>query len=765
MKLSKKLLAAVLILTLALSAVPVIALANSTVTVTVDGEEVIFTGQGAIIVNERTYVPVNGVLEAMGFTVWWDHDSPAIDTFITVASQNTQAFFDFSQSVAWVSHDPYIAYYYPQIFEMQYFLILLLAAGELDVTEYDIPPMRLINGQPMLPLRAVIETLGGTAQWDGRNRVAKITSLVHTEGAHRAQPTPSPAARPIQRESLNSMDMLRDIEGRFPRMSGLNNHASPAEGGTLTVALPSNSPFDGLFNAVFTRTNLDYHIFEWVGGGSIFSMTPEMQIGQHGIATWRANHEESSITITQVEDVYWHDGHPLTLGDLVFAKEIIASPGFTQAGGIRWTPAQQNIVGSMEFHAGEADYISGLVLSEDERELTIYFIDFTPSLLYFGFWTHPYPRHIFADVPMHEQPTHYHSRVSPVGWGPFIMDTIVPGESVSLIANNNFWLGKPYLDRVYLEVLPWDIVPFAVQDGFVDIARLPTWAYPHEHDPEVFHILGNIPNTVGFIAFNMGYWDEGASQVVPRENTRMGDVNLRRAMAHAVDFTWVGDVWFNGQRVPASSINPPAHRQFLDPTLEGFAYDPSIAMALLDEAGFKVGPDGWRTFPDGSELVIRFAIQSTDDSLADFYAQSWENIGLKVYIDRVEWSFMLYEIFQSGPRGHDWDLISTGWSIGANPDPNNIWGNSINNRARFTNPAFETHMAGFNSPYAWDLDWLTNHHHQWQRLFHYYVPAFPTTWRVDLIAVNNRVINYYIGIPEDGLRTQGGFHNIQVTQH
>ena len=43
------------------------------------------------------------------------------------------------------------------------------------------------------------------------------------------------------------------------------------------------------------------------------------------------------------------------------------------------------------------------------------------------------------------------------------------------------------------------------------------------------------------------------------------------------------------------------------PDAEAYApeYDPAAAAAFLDEAGYKVGADGKRTKPDGSELTIK----------------------------------------------------------------------------------------------------------------------------------------------------------------
>ena len=73
----KKLLSAILASSFVLSAVP--AMAEDTVTVTLNGNAVVFADQQPLIKDSRTLVPVRGVLEEMGVEVVWDGDTQTID--------------------------------------------------------------------------------------------------------------------------------------------------------------------------------------------------------------------------------------------------------------------------------------------------------------------------------------------------------------------------------------------------------------------------------------------------------------------------------------------------------------------------------------------------------------------------------------------------------------------------------------------------------------------------------------------------------------
>ena len=564
-------------------------------------------------------------------------------------------------------------------------------------------------------------------------------------------------------EQEHPLIALQNAIEKFPQMSGIDNNDPHISGGHFRQAVGADTPPPGVFNPIFQSSGADWSFSAWFSGGSVLSGTPANTIGQHGIASWEMDENAKTITLTMQEYVYWHDGVPLTLDDVVFAVEAISSPGYSAAGGMRFTYAVQNIAGVWEFHRGEAEYISGLVLSEDKRRLTFHFLEFYPSILHFGFWTVPYPRHIFGDVPIHLHSTHYHTRVKPIGWGPFVVKNIVPGESMHLVRNENFWAGRPYLDEVTIQVVPTAMVASLMAEGVFDLADFRLQDFPDFKEPTNFHFLGDITNTFNLVAFNLGEWDSENSMIRPAESPRMSCRNFRRALAYAVDETLLTAGFFDGLRFPATSIIPPGHSRFIDTELVGFPHNPRRAVKLLDYSGWETGADGWRTFPDGSELVLNFVVRAGDywPIVSQHYAQAWRDIGINVRVIQAEFNDIIANIYNAD--NWDWDVHIAGWSAGANPNPNLLWGHTAANRSRYMNPTLEHHLELFNSSNAWDLDWLVNHYHEWQQLFHYYVPAFPTNWRIALTAVNNRVTDFYIGATEDGIRTKGGRHRIRLT--
>jgi len=145
MRKSKKVMALLSMLLLIIVAIPLYsAYATRAVTVTVDGQQVFFAGQQPIIVNDRVLVPVRGVFELMGFDVTWNPSS----------------------RIARLEKDDMIIVIPADLYSF-------VANNSVVIPDV---PQQLINDRLLLPLRAVAEAIGGTAEWDSHNRIAGISS-------------------------------------------------------------------------------------------------------------------------------------------------------------------------------------------------------------------------------------------------------------------------------------------------------------------------------------------------------------------------------------------------------------------------------------------------------------------------------------------------------------------------------------------------------------------------------------------------------------
>ena len=575
------------------------------------------------------------------------------------------------------------------------------------------------------------------------------------EDAADPTPTPEPAATPPPPEPapagspLAALDELAEL---FPIY--INTGLPHVPGTTLYLGEVAASPWAGIIGgAIFHDAATDASIATPLGTGrSIFSMNEFMQFGQEGIATWEIDLNAMTFTINQVMDVFWHDGVPLTLDDLVFAYEVMAHPDYT---GPRFVSEVQAVSGIMDFRADLEEsgnpyvsgYIPGLVLSNNNRTLVMHFDNMGPGMLYFGLWTAPTPRHLFESIPVAEMAASDWARTTPVGWGPFMIEHVVAGESVSMVRNPDYVFGMPQLERIEIRRVPPELVAESMHAGVFDIISFPTAEYGDHMDPTSFRYLGTPVGDYSYIAFRLGHWDFDNDVNVFTPSRKMSEAGplFRQAMAYSIDPDFIGQVVFHGLQVGAGSNVTPNHRALINPDLRGFPYDPDRARQLLDEAGFdQFDDEGFRLDRNGERFTVYWAFMEaplTEHIIVPFYIEQWAAVGIRVELWRgsTHPALMLWDYLDFDADDDEIDIYSGAWSVGANPNPQGTWGHIWWNPSRYTSPEYDAILDRMNTMAAFDSAYLQQVFFDWQDYWQYQVPYFPLLWGIALTSINNRV--------------------------
>ncbi|ALC80356.1 MULTISPECIES: oligopeptide ABC transporter substrate-binding protein [Bacillus] len=512
------------------------------------------------------------------------------------------------------------------------------------------------------------------------------------------------------------------------------------DGGTLTYGLVSDTPFEGTLNFNFYQGTYDDEVISWFDE-SILDADENYMYTQDGAATFEVSEDKKTFTFTIRDNVNWHDGKPVTAEDWAFAFEVLGDPDYP---GTRFAEAS-NVQGFEDYRSGKADSISGLKIIDD-KTLQITFVEANPSLLASGIWTHPLPKHIFGDMKVADMESSPEIREHPIGFGPFKVDSIVPGESVVYKKNEDYWRGEPKLDEVILKVVNPSVVTKSLQDGDVDIAVYPTDQYKDNVKAlSNVDFLGKIDLAYTYIGFKLGKWQDNKNVMDP--NMKMSDVNLRKAMAHAVNNQDVGEQFYDGLRWAGTTVIPPSHPAFHDDSNPGLEYDPEQSKKILDENGYKdTNGDGLREDKNGNELVINFASMSGGDiaePLANYYIQKWKEVGLNVKL--VDGRLLEFNSFYDRLEADDKaiDIFQGAWGVGSDVDPTGLWGSAAAfNYTRWTNEESDQLLAEGISEKAFDEQYRSEVYEKWQKLMTEEIPAFPTLYRSELTAVNKRVANW-----------------------
>ena len=162
---------------------------------------------------------------------------------------------------------------------------------------------------------------------------------------------------------------------------------------------------------------------------------------------------------------------------------------------------------------------------------------------------------------------------NPAGTGPFLLADWKAGDSVTLKANPDYWGGKPKLETVVLRVIPETGTQLTeLKAGTVDLIT--------GVQPERFEEIENDPQLSATRFLGWGSMFLGFNV----KTGPLADVNVRRAIAMAIDRQGIVDTLRQGMAQFGNSLVPPTvFGSAAD--LAGPEYDPEAAKALLAQAG------------------------------------------------------------------------------------------------------------------------------------------------------------------------------------
>lgn len=249
----------------------------------------------------------------------------------------------------------------------------------------------------------------------------------------------------------------------------------------------------------------------------------------------------------------------------------------------------------------------------------------------------------------------------PVGTGPFKLGEWIRSNKIVLDRNPGYrevvWdfapvqpgdeklvaqmKGKrlPAVDRVEIYVQEEDQTRWlAFQQGELDFMNMEGPLAPNALGPD-----GNIRPELAARRIRLDRYVEPEIRYVywnwldPRVGgTGKAQIALRRALAMSYDASEEVRVILNGQAVETQYPIPPGVVGHVADWKSTIKYDPALANKLLDRFGYRRGADGWRTWPDGSPMVIKYASRpdTQNRQLEELTKKSYDAIGVRMESQR-----------------------------------------------------------------------------------------------------------------------------------
>jgi peptide/nickel transport system substrate-binding protein len=379
--------------------------------------------------------------------------------------------------------------------------------------------------------------------------------------------------------------------------------------------------------------------------------------------------------------VRWQDGVPLTSRDVKFSWSAIVNPrndvleqtGYSLVKSVD-TPDDATVV----FHMKQpfAPAVDTLFAESDAPYAVV-------------------PEHILAKYPdINSIP--FNS--APIGSGPYKFKEWVRGDHLTLVRNDDYFLGKPKLDQIVVSFVP---------DENTEVNELRTheidWQF--EASEEEYRQLRALPDTELILQKRNEY----ARLEMNAKHPPLDDVRVRRAVAYAIDRRKLTDDLTFGSAEPADEDLPPfmwAHTE----DVTHYPPDTGKAKDLLAAAGWRVGPDGY-VAKGGRRLTLDIVTNASNatrrTALVEIQAML-RKIGIEADVKTYQGGLLFATMGQGGIlQNGKFDLSFEAWVAGIDPDQSSIFlcadqpphGNNV---SHYCNPeldaAEETALTHFDRP-------------------------------------------------------------------
>jgi peptide/nickel transport system substrate-binding protein len=268
---------------------------------------------------------------------------------------------------------------------------------------------------------------------------------------------------------------------------------------------------------------------------------------------------------------------------------------------------------------------------------------------------------------------------NPIGTGPYTLKNITSEREIVLSANENYFKGRPHVDKVIAKPFAdQNIMTQALMFNAIDmIVLVNPRDIPEIQGDKRFILQPYNALSYSFFGYNV-------------RNPLLMDKRVRKAFTYALNRQEMLDAFFNGQGTIISGPFAPGSWAYnLD--IQPLPFDPEKGKALLQEAGFSLGPDGFMQ-KEGKRLALSLKVPIEKESEAVkrvvlAFKNYLKNIGADIRVEFKEWQAWKEDVFFE----HEFDIIFAIWVFDDSADISSLFhsgeiGAWKNNFGGYSNP-------------------------------------------------------------------------------
>lgn len=407
-------------------------------------------------------------------------------------------------------------------------------------------------------------------------------------------------------------------------------------GGTLIVGTEADA--DAL-NPAISSTGDASDIY-----GNLFiylcKSTPDMEDYEPwGAKSWEFSDDRKTLTFHLRDDIYWHDGVKMTAYDVEYSFYLHKNPEVAWAT-IRWLDNIESVTAVDSF----------TVVTKFSK---VYPYQLTDANVY-----RPVPKHLLEHIPPSEMKNAEFNR-NPVGNGPFKFKKWVAQQYIEIVANDDYFLGRPNLDKVIFKVVPdRTSLLTQVETGEIDLY--------HKFPPEAYERLSKNPDYEIYRFPSRSYYYVGWNNAYPLFSNR----DVRRALNMAINRKEIIDVLCYG-------LAKPVYGPFLSwlwaysPDIKPLPFDPNEARRVLAQEGWTDHDgDGWLD-KDGRTFEFELLTNENNQLRKDIVLMVQDKlaaIGVKVKPRSMEFTTWVDEL-----QKKNFQASVGGWIVSIKADLTSHW--------------------------------------------------------------------------------------------
>ena len=369
---------------------------------------------------------------------------------------------------------------------------------------------------------------------------------------------------------------------------------------------------------------------------------------------WEVSESGLEITFHLRRNVKWHDGVGFTSRDVEFTYNKLIDP-------LVKTP-----------YAGDFERVTEFEVIDDYTIRVKYDEPFSPGLSSWGM--NIMPRHLLEVEDINSTNFSRH----PIGTGPYVFKRWKTQEVIELVANPDYFEGRPYIDKYIYRIIPDPTTMFLeLQTQGIDYMGLTSLQHSRQTNNKFFE---KNYKKFRYQGFNFTYLG------LNLKDDKFSNILVRKAINYAIDKQEIiGGVLLG---LGSECTGPFAPRSWAyNENVQAYPYDPEKAKSLLAEAGWRLNQEGILN-KDGKLFEFTIITNQGNEErkrAAEIIQKRLNAIGIKVKIKIIEWSAFINEFINK----RKFEAILLGWGLSLDPDLYDIWHSSKIKEGEFNFISYE----------------------------------------------------------------------------